>query len=56
MVVVNAKDLVLTGAKLRQGRGAKLYRWHTGHPGGLKTRTAKEIIEGNGRAAGKPEV
>ncbi|CAI5733399.1 unnamed protein product [Peronospora destructor] len=41
VVVINAKDIVLTGNKWNN----KLYRWHTGHPGGLKQRTAKELFE-----------
>jgi large subunit ribosomal protein L13 len=41
VVVINAQDVVLTGKKVQQ----KLYRWHTGHPGGLKQRTAKEQLE-----------
>ncbi|CAH0477305.1 unnamed protein product [Peronospora belbahrii] len=41
VVVINAKDIVLTGNKWNK----KLYRWHTGHPGGLKQRTAKEQFE-----------
>jgi large subunit ribosomal protein L13 len=32
VVVTNAKDLVFSGKKWKQ----KLYRWHTGWPGGLK--------------------
>lgn len=38
VVVVNADKVELTGRKWDQ----KLYRWHTGYPGGLKERTAKE--------------
>ena len=38
VVVVNANDVVLTGKK----REEKMYYWHTGYPGGLKKRTAKE--------------
>ncbi len=40
VVVVNAGDVALTGNKLRD----KLYRWHTGYPGGLKERTAAEAL------------
>ena len=32
VIVINADKVVLTGKKLDQ----KLYRWHTGHPGGLR--------------------
>lgn len=38
VVVVNAKDIDFTGRKWDD----KLYRWHTGYPGGLRERTAKE--------------
>lgn len=41
LVVTNAKHVVLTGKKWDQ----KLYRWHTGYPGGLKERTAKKEFE-----------
>lgn len=41
VVVVNAKEVVLTGSKWDK----KLYRWHTGYPGGLKERTAKDMLE-----------
>ena len=40
VVVINAKEVVFTGKKMDQ----KLYRWHTGYPGGLKQRTAKEMM------------
>ena len=43
VVVINAKDAVLTGNKMNQ----KLYRWHTGYPGGLKQRTAKQLMDRN---------
>jgi len=38
VVVVNSKDVDFTGRKWEN----KLYRWHTGYPGGLKERTAKD--------------
>mmetsp|Transcript_15601 Transcript_15601/g.27710 ORF Transcript_15601/g.27710 Transcript_15601/m.27710 type:complete len:236 (-) Transcript_15601:258-965(-) len=41
VVVVNAKDLILTGKKMEK----KLYRWHTGHMGGLKQMTPKFLSE-----------
>ena len=25
----------------------KIYYWHTGHPGGIKQRTARQVLEGN---------
>lgn len=41
VVVVNARDVAFTGTK----RKDKLYRWHTGYPGGLKTLTARQVFE-----------
>jgi large subunit ribosomal protein L13 len=41
VVVVNARDVALTGNKREQ----KLYQWHTGWPGGLKTLTARQVFE-----------
>ena len=38
---LNAADVVLTGRK----RDKKVYYWHTGYPGGLKQRTAKEQFD-----------
>ena len=40
VVVVNAGEVALTGNKLKD----KLYRRHTGYPGGLRTRTAEESL------------
>ncbi len=40
IVVVNAEKVVLTGKKMRN----KLYRHHSGYPGGLKTETAEEVL------------
>lgn len=45
VVVINAAEVVLTGNKLDQ----KYYRWHTGHPGGLKEVKYREMM------AKKPE-
>lgn len=42
VVVVNADKIVLTGAKYED----KKYYWHTGYPGGIKERTARQILEG----------
>jgi large subunit ribosomal protein L13 len=42
VVVVNAEKVALTGNK----RGQKTYYRHTGYPGGLKQRTAQQILEG----------
>src|SRR5262249_56375399 len=35
VIVINAEKVVFTGRKT----DAKLYQWHTGYPGGIKTRT-----------------
>ena len=43
VIVVNARKVKLTGKKLVD----KNYYWHTGYPGGIKSKNAKEIIEGN---------
>jgi large subunit ribosomal protein L13 len=42
VVVVNADKVKFTGRKLDQ----KTYYWHTGHPGGIKERTAGKILGG----------
>jgi len=42
VIVINADKIVLTGKKLQN----KKYYWHTGHPGGIKERTARQILEG----------
>lgn len=41
VVVTNAKEAVLTGDKAK----SKLYKWHTGWMGGLKTLTARQVHE-----------
>lgn len=41
VVVINAEKVVLTGKKLDQ----KLYRYHTGHPGGLKEIKYKDMMK-----------
>jgi large subunit ribosomal protein L13 len=40
VVIVNAEKIHLTGDKLE----TKLYRSHSGYPGGLKTATAKHVF------------
>jgi large subunit ribosomal protein L13 len=40
VVVVNARKVRLTGRKLE----SKVYRWHTGYPGGLKQVTAGKLL------------
>ena len=42
VVVVNAEKVALTGNKLAQ----KTYYRHTGYPGGIKQRTAAQVLEG----------
>ena len=46
VIVINAKEAVLTGKKLEQ----KFFRRHTGHPGGLKELQYKTLM------ATKPEL
>lgn len=46
VIVINAKEAVLTGKKLEQ----KYYRTHSGHPGGLKETQYKRLM------ATKPEL
>lgn len=41
VIIVNASKVLLTGNKLED----KKYYSHSGYPGGLRTRTAKEMIE-----------
>ncbi|TCM86111.1 50S ribosomal protein L13 [Rhodovulum steppense] len=42
VIVINADKVQMTGNK----RADKRYYWHTGHPGGIKHRTAAQILEG----------
>lgn len=42
VVIVNADKVYMTGRKLEQ----KTYYRHTGYPGGIKSRTAGQIMEG----------
>ena len=41
IIIINAKEVVLTGNKLEQ----KVYYNHSGYTGGLRQRTAKEMRE-----------
>lgn len=43
VVVVNASKVNFTGNKWKD----KLYRWHTGYPGGLKERRAVDMLQRN---------
>lgn len=42
VIVINAAKVALTGRK----REKKVYRYHTGHIGGIKERTARWVLEG----------
>jgi large subunit ribosomal protein L13 len=42
IIVINAGNVILSGNK----RADKTYYWHTGHPGGIKSRTAEKILDG----------
>ena len=42
IVIVNAEKVRLTGRKLTDEK----FFWHTGHPGGIKSRTIGAILEG----------
>ena len=42
IIIINAEKVYLTGNK----KDNKVYHRHTGYPGGLKSRTAGEILEG----------
>ncbi|MFC7703388.1 50S ribosomal protein L13 [Plastorhodobacter daqingensis] len=43
VIIINADKVQMTGNK----RNDKTYYWHTGHPGGIKSRTARQILEGD---------
>jgi large subunit ribosomal protein L13 len=42
VIIINAEKVKLTGKKLSD----KIYYWHTGHPGGIKNRTAGQVLNG----------
>jgi len=42
VIVINADKVQMTGNK----REDKRYYWHTGFPGGIKSRTARQVLEG----------
>ena len=42
VIIINAEKVKLTGNKLDQRK----FFWHTGHPGGIKERTARQLLEG----------
>ena len=41
VIVINAKNIVLTGSKQSQ----KTYYWHTGYPGGIKQVKAAQLLK-----------
>ena len=42
VIIINADKVAFTGRKYTD----KKYYWHTGHPGGIKERTARQLLEG----------
>ncbi|ALI54579.1 50S ribosomal protein L13 [Celeribacter marinus] len=42
VIIINADKVQMTGKK----RTDKIHYWHTGYPGGIKQRTAGQILEG----------
>ena len=42
VIIINAEKVQITGKKRQEN-----YYWHTGHPGGIKSRTKEEILEGD---------
>ena len=42
VVIINAEKVQITGKKQQEN-----YYWHTGYPGGIKSRTKEEILEGD---------
>jgi large subunit ribosomal protein L13 len=42
VIVINADKIVFSGKKTTD----KVYYWHTGHPGGVKSRTPQQILDG----------
>ena len=43
VIIINAEKVQMTGNK----RADKIHYWHTGYPGGIKQRTAGQILEGD---------
>ena len=41
VIIINADKVQLTGKKREEN-----FYWHTGHPGGIKSRTKAQILEG----------
>ena len=42
VIVINANKVQLTGNKRQEN-----YYWHTGYPGGIKSRTKEQILDGD---------
>ena len=42
VIIINAEKVHFTGKKLTD----KVFHWHTGHPGGVKTRTMGQLLGG----------
>jgi len=42
IVIINAEKVRLTGRKVTD----KVYYWHTGYPGGIKSRTVEKVLSG----------
>ena len=42
VIVINAEKVAFTGRKRTQ----QTYYWHTGYPGGIKSRTADKVLDG----------
>ena len=42
IIIINADKVVFTGNKRRN----KTYYWHTGYPGGIKSREAHQLLDG----------
>jgi len=43
VVIINAEKVKLTG---NNKRSDKQYYWHTGYPGGIKSRSAEQVLSG----------
>ena len=41
IIIINADKIALTGNKIDQ----KVFYWHTGHPGGVKGRSLRQILD-----------
>lgn len=43
VIIINADKVALTGTNKLED---KTYYWHTGYPGGIKSRTAEDVLRG----------